>query len=158
MGCGLAYNITVKSEVMHVMRYELVEHAIINKTIKSNISINNLWRSKKSRNEKLKEMALKHFNFFSQAIGQNGSILQKEVESIILGGCAYFGQANGAKASWQDVYQIMGETCLDSSDAMIFNIAIHNLTFNGIITSDKDFINCKRYTSAPRAMPIYICQ
>lgn len=157
MGCGLAYNITVKSEVMHVMRYELVEHAVINKTIKSNAAINSLWKSKFSRNEKMKEMALKHYNFLKQAIGPQGNILQNEVENNVLGGCVYFGQANGAKASWQDVYEIMGQTGLDSSDAMIFNIAIHNLTFDGIITSDKDYKNCTRYASTPRNFSIYTC-
>jgi|GEM_PF-5424534 len=72
------------------------------------------------------------------ALGRNGEILQSEVSNCTYG-CTYYGNNKGVKADWDDVYKIAGQTGLDSNDAMILNLVLHNKTFEGIITGDRDF-------------------
>lgn len=153
-GCALAYNVTILAETIHLTRFEMVEHHIRSNGRGVTTGVTNKWNSIRSRNEKMKEMVKSHNSLITSIMGKSGAKIRKQVD-YVLDGCTYRGSSSSITASWDDVYRIVGDVGLDSSDSMILNLALSNTVFDGIISSDHDYAKATSLTTN-RSFGIYL--
>ena len=146
-GSGLAYNVVVKKEVIHLVRIAMVEEAFSNGSIAVSTKMRTRWDNWEEKglrgHEKLKEICnLGCAEMFREIFGPTGEILKRELEKVFEG-CEYADTRSiKVNLSWDVAFQIMSTYGLDSSDAMIVNLAATDRTYSGIVTLDKDYRYC----------------
>lgn len=158
-GSILTYNVTVRSEVIHLSRLLLFERALDREVDskrrviphkpetfstdllqKWNVSYEELGMT---GHAKLKELANGGYvDLFGVILGADGCFLS-EFADAVLAGCTYADTKSfKVSLSWPTMFKLMAMYGLDCSDAMILNLAVSNQTFRGIISSDFDFLYC----------------
>jgi hypothetical protein len=92
---------------------------------------------------RLKELCKNGYvDIFRHVFEESGSKLDEYVRTI-LAGCTYADTKSfKVPLEWSRVFSLMSLYGLDSSDAMILNLAVSDRTFKGIISGDYDFIHC----------------
>ena len=139
---GLAYNVIIRKELLHLIRYQLVADAIENKKVFVSQSLISMWKMK-PQHERLKGLCDGGYaEIFRKILGQKGEKLEESMSEALTGFSYYSGHKNSNSNDWQNAHSIMAMYGLDSSDAMILNFAIGDATISGIITSDADFRVC----------------
>ena len=141
-GCGISYNVNVKSEILHFLRLFLIQDAIDRRKIRPHQEFLRVWENSRPH-EKLKRVTdAGYVEVFRKVFGSAGQTLKKELEGVLFG-CAYMDSSRlSPRPSWDQLYQIMATYGLDSSDAMIINFAVSQRTFSGLLTRDGDFRFC----------------
>lgn len=144
---GLAYNVIIRKEIMHITRYQLFKTVFESGDLKMRQSLKNLWDLKQDH-DRLKEICKGGYaEIFREIFGNNGERLEEEVNRILVG-CIYVdGKKNKNSSNWNQVYTLMATYGLDSSDAMIVNFAAGDASYAGIITSDADYRVCADVSS-----------
>lgn len=147
-GCLLAHNVTVKSEAMHYMRVLMFDAAFEQQTYAFTDALKKLWNETLPKlghenHAALKQLSLGGYvDIFQIIFGPNGEKLDAEVTKL-LAGCIYADTKSfKVPLEWSRMQALMATYGLDSSDAMILNLAVSDRTFSGIISADEDFIHC----------------
>lgn len=139
---SLVYNVTIRNEILHFLRSQMIKNAVESKNITPNNTFMSFWKMKKDDHNLLKLICDQGYaEIFRSVFGENGEKLEEQF-NITTYGCDYGSPKSGKEPTWKDVHKIMSVYGLDSSDAMILNMAISDSTYSGLITCDRDFRVC----------------
>ena len=151
--CFLVFNVTTKNELLHLIRDKSLE-LIFEKKIEFPVDskIIELW--KKAYDVKGGSISLSKWvlesgfgSILLEKFGPNGEKLEMEYNDLVEGflySNEYYEANEQAKntSNWKNVFKIMAEHALDSSDAMILNYGLSDKSFAGLISLDRDFNYC----------------
>ena len=147
-GSFLAYNVTVKNEAHHYMRVLMFDAAFDQNTYPFTDALKKYWYETLPKlgyenHAALKQLSLNGYvDVFQIVFGKDGGKLNAEVTKL-LAGCTYADTKSfKIPLDWDRMRALMSLYGLDSSDAMILNLAVSDRTFAGIISADEDFIHC----------------
>lgn len=144
----LAYNVTVRHEILHNLRPLLFEAVLKRDSSRFAPGVLKFWNENLPRidcrgNEALKQLTRNGYvDLFKEVFGETGAALAAE-EMKALAGCTYVSTDDfPVKLEWGKMISMMAIYGLDSSDAMILNFAASNASYLGIISADNDFMYC----------------
>ncbi|MGK5084405.1 hypothetical protein WDW37_14015 [Bdellovibrionota bacterium FG-1] len=83
-----------------------------------------------------------YVDLFKVVFGEKGEILQAECDKALAGFKYVTKEDFQAPVKWETMASLMAMYGLDSSDAMIVNLASSHHTFSGIISADHDYLHC----------------
>ncbi len=155
-GNSLIYNISVQSELQHLLRSLLTVSYIENHKNSFGSNFQNYLQAKDNDLKQNPQKFLKSLcddgygRIFLSSLGKDGKKLKSEFDRYTHG-CVYVSGTykndsttyrNNSPDSGQ-VFKLMSEYALDSADAMLINFGISKKSINGLITTDKDFRYCR---------------
>jgi hypothetical protein len=138
-GVGLVHTGLIRGEAAHKLREALFAKAM-ETNLKKYAKITKIYKD--SKNDLKEMLKAGYVKAFEEALGKDGKILQKELDSVFFGSKYLATEEMKPKPSWTHAREIMATYGLDSTDAMILNFAISQKTFRGLITMDGDFRFC----------------
>jgi len=153
-GAKLVYNVSIRSELLKIIRELLLNSFIQSEEKKENLcpELQSILDANQSspKTVLLKLVADSGYGLiFRDALGMAGEKLTEEFEKYTSRMTFHTSQdlrreSNDADFTvpWSHVFQIMAQYGLNSSDAMIMNFAISSKIYSGLITADKDFRYC----------------
>lgn len=146
-GSVLFCNVNVRNELFHFMRYLIVDRRLENTPNLFHPDMIKLWKKTDEWNqaphERLKTLTnAGYVDLFKVVFGERGEILQGECDKALAGFTYITKEDFPAPVKWENMAPLMAMYGLDSSDAMIVNLASSHKTFSGIISADYDYLHC----------------
>ena len=146
-GSVLFYNVNIRNELYHFMRFLLIEERLEKSPQSFNPQLIKLWELTEKWGDaphiRLKKLVQAGYvDLFGIVFGKNAEILENECNKA-LAGFKYISKEDfPALVKWENMAPLMAMYGLDSSDAMIVNLAASHQNFSGIISADYDYMFC----------------
>jgi predicted nucleic acid-binding protein len=148
--CVLVYNVVTKNELLHHLREFNLKQIFDGKT---DLNLNESVLRAHNRAEGVAGykglskwvLASGYGSILLEKFGLRGQLLFKQFNDLVDGFISsetFYKSGTSNASSWDNVFKIMAEHALDSSDAMILNFALSDEVFSGIISVDRDFNYC----------------
>lgn len=149
--CFLVYNVSTKNELLHHLReFQLNQVFKGNSEIKVNDSVKKAYEYFiNNSNKSLSKWVLEsgYGSILLEMFGNNGEKLKMLFDDLVedfIYSSDYYENGTVNKSAWENVFKIMAEHALDSTDAMILNFGLSDQSFNGLISLDRDFNYCAK--------------
>lgn len=146
-GSVLYYNVNIRHELYHLVRFMLIEHRFASDPNSLDPKLLKLWeytdQQDCSPTKRLKTLVESGYvDLFQQVFGKKGEKLESECTRILSGFKYLTKEDFTAPVEWKNMSPLMAMYGLDSCDAMIVNLAVSHKNFRGIISADYDYLHC----------------